>query len=68
MTAALASGDWDVVLTDFTPPQFNAPAAIAVVQASGHDIPSIIISGTIDEEQAVGSLRAGAHDFVTKKR
>jgi PAS domain S-box-containing protein len=49
-------------------PTFDAPLALRLLQASGHDLPFIILSGSIDEEIAVAAMKAGAHDFVTKDR
>src|ERR1700676_5690334 len=66
MTAALERQPWDIVLCDFTLPRFSAPAALSLVKERALDIPFIIVSGTIGEEAAVTSLRAGAHDFVVK--
>ena len=66
LAAALAEGEWDAILSDYNLPQFDAPAALRVVQASGLDLPFIIVSGTITEESAVTALRAGARDFITK--
>jgi signal transduction histidine kinase len=66
MTAALDRRTWDIVLSDYSMPRFSAPAALAVVKERGLDLPFIIISGTIGEETAVASLRAGAHDFLVK--
>ena len=66
LSAALAEGVWDLLIADYTLPNFSGPEALRLAQASGLDLPFIIISGTIDEEQAVSSLKAGAHDFVTK--
>jgi two-component system cell cycle sensor histidine kinase/response regulator CckA len=68
LRAALAREPWDVVLSDYSLPQFNAPAALAIVREGGYDLPFIIISGTIDETNAVTALKAGAHDFLTKGR
>ncbi len=68
LTAALAEQAWDVVLCDYTLPLLDAPTALRLVQASGIDVPFIIVSGTIGEERAVESMRAGAHDFVLKDR
>lgn len=68
LTAALAEQAWDVVLCDYTLPMLDAPTALRLVQASGIDVPFIIVSGTIGEERAVESMRAGAHDFVLKDR
>ena len=66
MEAALIRSDWDVVLSDYDLPRFSGPAAFALLRASGLDLPFIIISGTIGEEIAVSSLKAGAHDFLVK--
>jgi signal transduction histidine kinase len=66
MSAALESRPWDLVLSDFTMPRFSAPAALALVRERALDLPFIIVSGTIGEETAVTSLRAGAHDFLVK--
>src|SRR5580704_9773311 len=66
MTAALERQPWDIVLSDFTMPRFSAPAALSLVKERALDLPFIIVSGTIGEETAVTSLRAGAHDFLVK--
>jgi signal transduction histidine kinase len=66
MQAALDKNSWDVVLSDYSMPRFSAPAALALVRGLDIDLPFIIISGTIGEETAVTSLRAGAHDFLVK--
>ncbi|HTE51649.1 MAG TPA: PAS domain S-box protein [Kofleriaceae bacterium] len=68
MRAALASGPWDVILSDWSMPRFSALAALEVVRSLGVDLPFIIVSGTIGEETAVAGLRAGARDFVIKDR
>jgi PAS domain S-box-containing protein len=68
MTTALATREWDLVLSDYRMPQFSAQAALDVLQASGRDLPCIIVSGTIGEDTAVACLKAGAHDFVLKDR
>jgi signal transduction histidine kinase len=66
MAAALDKQPWDIVLSDFTMPHFSAPAALSLVKERALDLPFIIVSGTIGEETAVTSLRAGAHDFLVK--
>jgi two-component system cell cycle sensor histidine kinase/response regulator CckA len=65
---ALAQGPWDLVVSDFTLPGFDALGALRVVQQVGLDVPFLVVSGTIGEETAVGVLKAGAHDFVLKDR
>ena len=63
---ALANQEWDLVISDFSLPQFSAPEALKLLQESGLDLPFIIVSGTIGEETAVAALKAGAHDFLVK--
>ncbi len=57
---------WDLVIADYTLPSFGARDALALIQATGVDLPFIIVSGTIDEVSAVNAMRAGAHDYVLK--
>ncbi len=64
--AVLNSGGWDVVFSDYQLPQFNAPAALDLLQQSGCDLPFIVVSGTVGEATAVDMMRAGAHDYVMK--
>ena len=66
MLSALAQKTWDLILSDYSLPEFNAPQALEVLKASDLDLPFIIISGTIGEETAVAALKAGANDFLTK--
>src|SRR5262245_14232757 len=66
LTTALARETWDIVLSDYSLPSFSGPAALEVVQASGRDLPFIMISGTVGEESAISSLKSGAHDFLVK--
>ena len=65
---ALARSTWDVVVSDYDLPRFSGPAALEILQATGLDVPFIMISGTIGEEIAVSALKAGAHDFLVKGR
>jgi two-component system cell cycle sensor histidine kinase/response regulator CckA len=69
MRAALAREHrWDIILSDWGMPRFNALDALYVLKETGLDIPFIIVSGSIGEEAAVSALRAGARDFVPKDR
>jgi two-component system cell cycle sensor histidine kinase/response regulator CckA len=65
---ALRSEPWDVILSDYSMPGFTAPDALDIVRETGLDVPFIIVSGTIGEETAVASLKAGACDFLIKGR
>lgn len=66
MAKALRNSVWDLVISDFSLPRFNGLDALRILQASGIDIPFILVSGTIGEDVAVITLKAGAHDFMTK--
>jgi two-component system, cell cycle sensor histidine kinase and response regulator CckA len=66
MRRALDDREWHVVISDFAMPKFSGPAALAVLKETQHDIPFIMVSGTVGEETAVAALKAGAHDFLSK--
>jgi len=44
MRAALAGRVWDVIIADYHLPQFDAPAALRLLQETGQDIPFIVVS------------------------
>jgi len=66
MQGALERADFDVVLSDFTMPGFDALQALRTLHASGKDVPFIVVSGTIGEDVAVQAMKAGAHDYFSK--
>ncbi|HEX8259207.1 MAG TPA: PAS domain S-box protein [Rubrobacteraceae bacterium] len=67
MRGSLAEGGpWDVVLSDWQMPRFEAPEALAMFRATGSEAPFIIVSGKVGEEVAVEAMKAGAHDYVMK--
>jgi two-component system cell cycle sensor histidine kinase/response regulator CckA len=68
MREALATEVFDVILADHNLPQFDALGALAVLKASGLDIPLVIVSGSIGEETAVSLMKAGANDYVLKDK
>jgi DNA-binding NtrC family response regulator len=65
ITAALAEEAWSIVLRPHRMPAFDAFTALAVLGASGVDLPFIVVSGESGEETAVVAIRAGAADFVS---
>jgi DNA-binding NtrC family response regulator len=62
------SPDLDIILADYTLPQFNAQGALERLQQKGYDIPFIVVTGTITEETAVAVMRQGAADYLLKDR
>jgi two-component system, cell cycle sensor histidine kinase and response regulator CckA len=65
---ALAGGEWQLVVSDFSLPSMTAHDVLKTVNAMRPELPCIVVSGTISEEAAVDVLRAGARDFVVKER
>jgi len=66
LRSCLSSGSWDLIITDHTLPEFNSIEAIRILNESKHDIPLIVLSGTIDQGIAIESMRLGARDFIMK--
>jgi PAS domain S-box-containing protein len=66
MRRALTEQRFDIIVSDYSMPEFSALEALAVARELAPDLPFIIVSGTIGEETAVAALRAGAHDFMIK--
>ncbi|OEH84428.1 hypothetical protein BHU72_09425 [Desulfuribacillus stibiiarsenatis] len=63
---SLMGHDWDVIISDYSMPNFDAFSALRTLQEVGLDIPFIVVSGTILEELAVEIMKAGAHDYIMK--
>ncbi len=66
MSAELSARTWDLVISDFTMPHFNAFAALELLHSTQQDIPFIIVSGTIGEDRAVTAMKLGVHDYILK--
>ena len=56
----------DLILSDFSLPQFSGLRALDVARANAPETPFIYVSGTIGEERAIDALRRGATDYVLK--
>jgi PAS domain S-box-containing protein len=65
-TGALESGEFDVILADYVLPSFSGPAALEAARARRPELPFIFLSGTLGDERAVETLKAGATDYVLK--
>jgi diguanylate cyclase (GGDEF)-like protein len=66
MRAALASGSWDLVISDHQMPGFDSEGALAVLRESGREVPFILYSGCLDEQRGASAMRVGAHDWIDK--
>ncbi|HXJ29580.1 MAG TPA: response regulator [Gemmatimonadales bacterium] len=68
MQEALERNVWDIVISDYSMPQFSGTAALNLVKDRGLDVPFIFVSGTIGEDVAVAAMKAGASDYVLKDK
>jgi CheY-like chemotaxis protein len=48
--AALKSGDFDLILSDYSLPSFDGLSALSAALSARPDLPFIFVSGTIGEE------------------
>jgi PAS domain S-box-containing protein len=64
----LEGGKYDIILSDYTLPGFEAPAALKFALELQPEVPFICVSGTIGEDKAVELLKQGAADYVLKDR
>jgi signal transduction histidine kinase/DNA-binding response OmpR family regulator len=62
----LENKTWDIILSDFNMPLMNAFESLEIIKKAGHDIPFILISGMIGEEDVVAAMKAGVCDFIRK--
>lgn len=65
--AAIQQEVWDIILADYSLPQYSGVEALAAARDLIPDIPFVIVSGAIGEETAVATMKAGADDFVLKQ-
>ncbi len=65
--AALDSA-FDLVIADYTLPQFDAMSALQLLRARDRDLPFIVVTGSVGEERAVACMREGATDYLLKDR
>ncbi len=64
--AAIEGEAFDLILADYSLPAFDGLAALDIVNKRLPDVPFILVSGTLGEEVAIESLKAGATDYVLK--
>ncbi len=63
---ALENERFDLVIADYFLPAYDGLAALKLAQEKLPGTPILLVSGTIGEEAAVASLKAGATDYVLK--
>jgi two-component system response regulator HydG len=63
---ALRNGDFEAVLTDLNMPGMDGIELCRQIVANRPDVPVVVITAFGNLNTAVGAMRAGAYDFVTK--
>ena len=66
--AALEIGGFDLIISDYSMPDFDGLSALALARTWCPDKPFIFMSGTLGEERAVEALKLGATDYIIKDR
>ena len=66
MRRALSVREWHLIVSDHQMPAFDSLAALEVLKSSGKDIPFIIYSGDLPQQDGVHAMHGGAQDFVYK--
>jgi signal transduction histidine kinase len=64
--AAFAPGRFDLVLADYSLPDYTGLEALAFVRRTDALVPFVLVSGALGEERTVEALRSGATDYVLK--
>jgi signal transduction histidine kinase len=57
----------DVILADYSLPEWTGMEALDVLAQEGLDVPLIMVSGRLGEETAVECIKLGATDYVLKR-
>lgn len=65
---AIRNSQYDVILSDYSLPEFDGMTALQLTQEITPETPFIIVTGSLSEETAADSIRRGAWDYVVKQR
>ena len=65
---ALTQASFDLILVDYNLPGYDGILALKHARETQPDVPVILISGTLGEEEAVKCLQIGATDYLLKER
>ena len=66
--SALAEETFDLIIADYHLPGYDGIAALNHALTTHPDVPVIMVSGTVSEEEAVKCLHFGATDYLLKGR
>lgn len=67
LESVLCRSEWDLVISDYVLPGFSGLEALAIVKKSAPHLPFILVSGVVDEDLGVETMRLGAQDYISKR-
>jgi signal transduction histidine kinase len=65
---SVEGGTYDIVLTDYSLPNWRGMDALKLLRAWGLDLPVILVTGSLGDVTAVECIKQGATDYVLKDR
>ncbi|MGC9527885.1 MAG: response regulator [Limnospira sp.] len=65
---SLSAEKYDLILADYALPAFDGISALQITREIDPEMPFILVSGQLGEEQAIDALKLGATDYVLKRR
>lgn len=65
---ALSDFNPDIIISDYSMPNFDGMKALKITRAKDPIIPFILLTGSMNEETAVECMKAGANDYVLKEK
>ena len=68
LSQALEDRGWDAILSDHNLPGMDFRTILGLIRNEAPDLPVILVSGSIGEEEAMELLHRGLSDFVLKDR
>lgn len=57
---------WNIIISDYSLPQFDPLRALQIIQEKELDIPFIVVSGSVGEATILAAMKAGAADYLMK--
>lgn len=66
--AMLKPENWDIILAEYSLPKFNGLDALKAKHRLAPNVPFVFVSAEKDEEAIVSAMKAGANDYVLKRK
>ncbi|GLH70601.1 histidine kinase [Geothrix rubra] len=68
LSRALEDRGWDAILSDYNVPGMDFRTILGLIRNEAPDLPVLLVSGSIGEEEAIELLHRGLSDYVLKDR